>query len=832
VKDFRKISTDIENLLRTGEPWKNRLEQAQEAIDRALAQQVTLRTFATVLESYRRAPAAGYTVLLSNGRVFDAALDIGRTVSMPSIPDSGHFQSTIVSPAKLAYSYCISPNPVLRSLKLKAELNLHKIRTCRNIAGMKSALDPYAAATDQISGLPQIGANGQLMLPGAVTLQPTPYRFSFLIERAKQLVNIAQQMETAMLAALEKRDAEAYGQLKARQDVQLAGAQVKLQALRVQEAKDNVKLAELQQERAQIQVDYYQRLLDEGISEMEMASLALLTASAEMQSGAAIAYFVAASLPSSIGITGPQFSPQAAASNVASALSSIAGTLSTTASIFSTLASYERHAQEWEFQRTLAQHDVRIGAQQVTIAEDHVRVVGQERDIALMQKDHAKDTMEFLATKFTNVELYDWMSDVLEGVYGYFLQEATAVAKLAETQLAFERQSTPPHYIQDDYWEAPSEDMAAVTSPAGKSTDRRGLTGSARLLQDIYQLDQYAIETDKRKLQLSKTISLAAMSPVEFQRFRETGVMTFRTPLEIFDRDFPGHYLRLIKRVRASVIALIPPTQGIHAALSTTASSRVVIGGDVFQEVIVHRDPEMVALTSPRDASGLFDLQQQPEMLLPFESLGVDTTWEFRLPKAANRFDYDTLADVLLTIDYTALNSYDYYQQVIQTLKPKLSADRAFSFRHELSDQWYDLHHPEFVEAPREPMVVQWKTRREDFPPNLERLKIQHVVLYFVRASGEKLEVPVTHLHFTEQGSTTPVGGGAVSIDGVISTRKGNAGGWMTMIGKNVTGQWELSLQGDSPAKDKEIRGWFKNEKIENILFVITYSGDTAEWPT
>jgi hypothetical protein len=42
------------------------------------------------------------------------------------------------------------------------------------------------------------------------------------------------------------------------------------------------------------------------------------------------------------------------------------------------------------------------------------------------------------------------------------------------------------------------------------------------LLQDIYQLDQYAFDTNKRKLQLTKTISLARLSPAEFQRFRET----------------------------------------------------------------------------------------------------------------------------------------------------------------------------------------------------------------------------------------------------------------------------------------------------------------------
>jgi hypothetical protein len=82
-----------------------------------------------------------------------------------------------------------------------------------------------------------------------------------------------------------------------------------------------------------------------------------------------------------------------------------------------------------------------------------------------------------------------------------------------------------------------------------KAPDRRGLTGSARLLQDIYQLDQYAFDTNKRKLQLVKVLSLSRSVPLEFQQFRETGILTFPTPTEMFDRDFPGHYLRLIKRV-------------------------------------------------------------------------------------------------------------------------------------------------------------------------------------------------------------------------------------------------------------------------------------------
>ena len=281
--------------------------------------------------------------------------------------------------------------------------------------------------------------------------------------------------------------------------------------------------------------------------------------------------------------------------------------------------------------------------------------------------------------------------------------------------------------------------------------------------------------------------------------------------------------------MRTSVIALIPPIEGIHATLSTTGPSRVVIGGDVFQTVPIRRAPEFIALSAPNNSTGLFELDSQPDMLLPFEGSGVEMSWEFNMPKAANSFDYRTIADVLITLEYTALNSFDYRQQVIQSLKPTVSADRPFSLRSQFADQWYDLHNPEQTSTP---MTVAFGTIREDFPPNVEALKIQHVLLYFVCANAASVEVPVGHLRYNAEqepgtiGSGT-VGGSATSIDSIISTRRGNAGSWTAMIGKSPAGEWELALP-----NTEEMKKRFETEEIEDILLVITYSGRTPEWPS
>ncbi|MDH3601595.1 MAG: hypothetical protein OEU26_18435, partial [Candidatus Tectomicrobia bacterium] len=253
----------------------------------------------------------------------------------------------------------------------------------------------------------------------------------------------------------------------------------------------------------------------------------------------------------------------------------------------------------------------------------------------------------------------------------------------------------------------------------------------------------------------------------------------------------------------------------------------VVIGAGTFQTIVVRRDPELVAFTSPSNATGLLELEPEGEMLLPFEGTGVDTSWELQLPKAANPFDYSTLADVLITIEYTALNSFIYRQQVIQGLDRSVSAERPYNFRDQFVDRWYELHNPQQTATP---MVVRFQTRPEDFPPNVEELRIQQVVLYFDRNDGATFEVPVHHLLFTEQESGETEGGPATTSDGVISTRRGNGQSWVEMLGMSPIGEWELSLVDDLP-NGQTTAELFQNEAIENILFLITYSGRTPEWP-
>lgn len=663
-------------------------------------------------------------------------------------------------------------NPVWDSLRSYGRAGLAKIHHGLNIAGTTTA-----------------GA--------AETVLPSQYRYSVLVERTKNLVGMAQQIEAAYLSALEQRDAKTYDALRAGHDLEVAGASVTIGVTKLVEAVTGMRLAGLQRQRAQIQEDHFTELIDEGPIGYEIAGMAALFVAAGLHAAGG-----AASFP------GP--------GGTGRLLSGLASAVSTLGELAQTKASYERRAQEWQLQRDLAATDGAIGDQQIQLATSQFTLAQQEHSLAVLQQDHAVAVANFLATRFTNAELFEWMSGVLGRVYAYFLQQATALARLAEAQLAFERQELPAGFVGADYWRDATGDASAP--------DRRGLTGSARLLQDVTRLDQYAFETDRRKLHLTQTFPLSQLAAFELQQFRETGVLTFATPQELFDREFPGHYLRLIRRVKVSLVALLPPVRGVRATLSASGVSRAVVARGPFETVTLRRQPESIAFTSPVNATGLFELEPETGMLLPFEGMGVDAVWRLELPKPANPFDFRMIADVLLTVEYTALDSTEYRDRVVHELDRRFSGDRSFSIRNQFPDAWFELNNPDTVEPDRRMRPV-LPLRVEDFPPHVADLRVEHLSVFVVRRDELADELTFTSLRHTAGGrivSTEEV----TTVGGIASTRRPGGSAWVVLLGLDPAGDWELGIR-DDPV----IRSLFTDELIDDVVLILTLAGTTPDWP-
>ena len=242
--------------------------------------------------------------------------------------------------------------------------------------------------------------------------------------------------------------------------------------------------ASLQVGRAQIQSDTYQSWIEGGRNEYEQQMLSNYQTEKQYREWATNAQAAGALLQGLAGGaanflfsagTATGLSIAAGVTNAAAAeLGGTAEQAAINAQIAGANASFERQVEQWTLSKQLADADVAIGQQQQSIAQNRAYVATAEATLANEVQANAQAKLAFLQTKFTNAQLYTWMAGVLAGVYRYLLQQAAAVARLAEQQLAFERQAPPAGYIKSDYWTPPS----GGSTPA---TGTRGLTGSARL---------------------------------------------------------------------------------------------------------------------------------------------------------------------------------------------------------------------------------------------------------------------------------------------------------------------------------------------------------------
>jgi hypothetical protein len=663
--------------------------------------------------------------------------------------------------------FCIPINPMLNQLLYRVESNLKKIQTNRNFAGLRRDMQLYATPVDP-SRMVQLAANGELnSYQNPITSPPPIYRYSFLLERAKYLASLSKQLESQMLSAIGQEEQAKYTLFRAKQDINLERANVTLQGLRLNEAYDSRRSAFAQKSRVNYTKNHYDNLIEEGLIGWENAGMvAQVTAinyhfSASMAFGASAIQETAKSILT-LGLFG---NPGDAAANV---FSSLASTSQATASLLQTKASYARREQEWKFQRNLAEKEMRIAQIGIDMANDRFNIVNQEKNISNLRLQNANDNVEFLNNQFGNTYLYAWMRKNLKNLYRQQLNMAISTAKTAQKALEFERQSSLD-FIGYSYW----------------IDDKQGLLGAEQLESDLERMEQYRLGSDVRKKEIEKTISLSNIAPSEFANFRKTGKLEFATLQSWFDRDFPGHYMRMIRDVNITVLGLIPPNEGIHATLSNPGNSWIVTNTAGTEPSLIYRLPESIALSKYINANGLFELRPDDKMLFPFEGSGVATSWTLDMTKGANRFDFNSIADVLLTIRYTAMDEWEYKNKVLEKLGwdnegfVSTSSNRYFSIRNEFPDQWYYFHNPiegitedslffnpinttqdslMNIETPLKWFSMIANISKYDFVPNEENRRISKVTLAVQlsdKFNREEYQIPLKLQFYPEKGYKT-----------------------------------------------------------------------------
>lgn len=549
---------------------------------------------------------------------------------------------------QLSPVFCVPPNRTMWAAWDRAEDRLFKIHHCMDITGQRRELALLAPELDPMA----LVANG----PGALASDERgviangalpPYRFLYLIDRAKAAAGAVAGFGSALLSALERRDGEALARLRTVQQQNLTAATTRLREWEIDLAREGLGVAERQRDAAVVRRDQLDGLIEIGRTGWEMAETAALWGSIGLgKLGTAFALLagklrLVPDFGSAFAMKYGGSQKGAAVENLAVGYNTLAAIARTTARITQAEGSYQRRDQAWRHQRELARRDVGIQERQVIAAR--LRLKSAERGLVLHQQSLAQQG-ELLAAidgKVTNLELYAWYARELQRLHRDTFDHAMAMARLAEQSLRFERGDASDVTLSGTYWEP----------------GRAGLLAGERLLLELQALERHFLETNHRQLEVDQAFSLAQIAPEALVALRATGSCEVSVPELFFDLTYPGQYRRRIRAVRLTIPCVTGPFVNVGATLELLGSHlrpTPAVAGELVP-MPPQRTTTIATSTAQNDA-GVFELSFRDERYMPFEGAGAVSQWRLRLPATFRAFDYATINDVVLSISYTALH--------------------------------------------------------------------------------------------------------------------------------------------------------------------------------
>ena len=173
---------------------------------------------------------------------------------LPAIPIA--MQSTL--------AFCVPPNQVLLSYWDRVEDRLFKIRNCMNISGVRRQLALFQPPIEPMD-LVRARAAGLSLDEALAALEAPvpPYRFAYLIDRARQAAQTVQSFGASLLSALEKKDIEELTLLRSLHERAVLRATKDVKTQQVQEAQHQIQALAETETNVQNRIDYYNGLISE-----------------------------------------------------------------------------------------------------------------------------------------------------------------------------------------------------------------------------------------------------------------------------------------------------------------------------------------------------------------------------------------------------------------------------------------------------------------------------------------------------------------------------------------------------------------------------------------
>ena len=317
------------------------------------------------------------------------------------------------------------------------------------------------------------------------------------------------------------------------------------------------------------------------------------------------------------------------------------------------MAGYTRREQEWAYQSNLAVGEINQTYKQIRAAQIREALSEREWKNHQQQMKNAEEIERFLTDekegKMTNQAFYSWMRREIKGLYSQCFQFAFDLAKKAERAMQYELGDTGLNYIKYGYL-----------------SGKEGLLAGDKLFMDIKFMEAAYLEKNQREFELTKHISLVLLNPMSLLDLRTKGECYIEIPEVLFDLDHSGHYMRRIKSVSLSIPCIAGPYTNVSAKL-TLHSNRLRRKNNLNEEELSpsYFGIQSIATSHAQNDSGLFELNFRDERYLPFEGAGTISSWRLELPTEFRQFDYATISDVIIHLNYTARYGGDAFKEQV-----------------------------------------------------------------------------------------------------------------------------------------------------------------------
>ncbi|MFL5656558.1 MAG: hypothetical protein ACJ8CB_20560, partial [Ktedonobacteraceae bacterium] len=569
-------------------------------------------------------------------------------------------------------SFCVPENELFTGYWDRVGDRLFKIRHSQNIEGVFRQLALFQPPLNPMDLVRAVAGGRDIgsVLAGQ-TMPVPPYRYLFLTEKVKDMVSTVIDLGSSLQAALESHDGEALALLENSQEQQILNLTTDIKKREFDIAQTTLEALNLSQNALQNNKQRYQSLIDTGWISEENAAIGLKATALTMRIGQGIANVngeAAGVLPLlTFGVEGAGGSPAdtlsiggenfgAIPKAIGEGFDALAEVFDAGSEIAAMKGEFSRRAQDWDYEKSLIEQELQQVEKQIDNAKAELANAQRELEIHYTTMTQNLEIAAFLRSKFSSQDLYTWMSARLSGLYFQAYRLAYDMARSAERALQYEL-GTDDSFISFGHWD----------------NLKKGLLAGESLMLELNRMDKAFLDRDRRRLQIQKNISLQRTMPAALADLKAKGACEFELSEALFDRDFPGHYFRTIKTLAVTINAQADDIDGIHATL-IELGDKVLLQPDADAvRFLLHLDGatepdtskvrtnwaanQQIAISRVDNDgdSGMFVLDFIfDNRYFPFEGTGVVSTWRLEMPKDTNRFDLNTIQDVVIRLKYSA----------------------------------------------------------------------------------------------------------------------------------------------------------------------------------